>query len=101
MAQVREIELRPGAAGLDFAIRGGKEHGIPIVVSSVESHGKAAAAGLDVGCEIVAVNGISLRDATHVEAVQMLSESPLLRLRVKVNRILKRMKCLSYMLHVH
>lgn len=88
-AQVHEIILRPKSEGLDFSIRGGKEHGIPIVVSSVQPGGLAAEAGLDIGSEIVSVNGISLRGATHAGAVQMLAESSVLKLKVKPNRLLK------------
>ncbi|EGD81602.1 hypothetical protein PTSG_02317 [Salpingoeca rosetta] len=59
--------------GLDFSVRGGREHGIPIVVSSVEKGGAACKAGLEVGHEILAVNATSLHNATHSEGVQALA----------------------------
>lgn len=30
------VELRRGPVGLQFSVKGGKEHGVPIIVSSVE-----------------------------------------------------------------
>ena len=35
------VQLKRSKTGLDFSLKGGKEHGIPIIVSDVESKGAA------------------------------------------------------------
>lgn len=94
------VELEVGENGrsssaLDFSIRGGREHGIPIVVSAVEAGGKAAARGMDIGCEILAVGDISLEDASHAEAVALLTapRTGALRLALRRNRVLRSKFC--------
>ena len=58
-----------------FLVQGGKEHGVPIIVSEVHPSLPAArSGGLFVGDAILAVNGINLRDAKHQEAVSILSQ---------------------------
>lgn len=81
-----------GAPLLDFSIRGGQEHGIPVVVSAVESNGMAASKGMDVGCEILAVDDVSLEDASHADAVSLLTapRTSALRLTLRKNRVLRR-----------
>lgn len=82
----------PTAAVLDFSIRGGREHAIPVVVSNVEAGGAAAEAGMEMGCEIIAVDGVSLDNASHAEAVRLLTaprQSPL-ELTLRRNHVLKR-----------
>jgi len=37
----KTVKLRKGATGLDFEVKGGSEHGIPIVVSRVQEGGVA------------------------------------------------------------
>ena len=37
----KTVKLRKGATGLDFEVKGGTEHGIPIVVSRVHTGGVA------------------------------------------------------------
>ena len=37
----KTVKLRKGASGLDFEVKGGAEHGIPIVVSRVDAGGVA------------------------------------------------------------
>lgn len=37
----KTVKLRKGATGLDFEVKGGTEHGIPIVVSRVHAGGVA------------------------------------------------------------
>ncbi|KAL7641909.1 UNVERIFIED_CONTAM: hypothetical protein RMT77_007783 [Armadillidium vulgare] len=60
--------------GLGMSITGGREHGVPILVSVLQSHLPAGACQqLFVGDAILSVNGRSLKDCTHSEAVDILS----------------------------
>jgi C-terminal processing protease CtpA/Prc len=46
-----------------FVVQGGREHGVPILISELEPEGPAARTGaLYVGDAILSVNSISLRD---------------------------------------
>ncbi|XP_062428609.1 Golgi-associated PDZ and coiled-coil motif-containing protein isoform X2 [Rhea pennata] len=61
--------------GLGISITGGKEHGVPILISEIHSGQPAdRCGGLHVGDAILAVNGVNLRDAKHKEAVTILSQ---------------------------
>ncbi|XP_066563768.1 Golgi-associated PDZ and coiled-coil motif-containing protein [Amia ocellicauda] len=61
--------------GLGISITGGKEHGVPILISEIHPTQPAErCGGLHVGDAILAVNGINLRDAKHKEAVTILSQ---------------------------
>ncbi|XP_070589526.1 Golgi-associated PDZ and coiled-coil motif-containing protein [Erythrolamprus reginae] len=61
--------------GLGISITGGKEHGVPILVSEIHPGQPAdRCGGLHVGDAILAVNGVNLRDAKHKEAVTILSQ---------------------------
>ncbi len=56
-------------------IQGGKEHGVPILISEIHPTQPAErCGGLHVGDAILAVNNINLRDAKHKEAVTILSQ---------------------------
>uniref|UniRef100_UPI00358F6435 Golgi-associated PDZ and coiled-coil motif-containing protein n=1 Tax=Myxine glutinosa TaxID=7769 RepID=UPI00358F6435 len=76
VGQVRRVLLtKDDKEGLGISITGGKEHGVPIIVSEVHPSLPAArSGGLFVGDAILAVNGINLRDAKHQEAVSILSQ---------------------------
>lgn len=55
--------------------KGGKEHGVPILISEIHPTQPAErCGGLHVGDAILAVNSINLRDAKHKEAVTILSQ---------------------------
>lgn len=54
---------------LGFSIRGGKEMSLGIYVSQVESRSKADGAGMQVGDQIIEVNGISFEWISHESAV--------------------------------
>ena len=36
-----EVRLVRGPTGLDFSLKGGREHGVPVIVSTVEEGGVA------------------------------------------------------------
>lgn len=67
--------LKEDHEGLGISITGGKEHGVPILISEIHTNQPAdRCGGLHVGDAILAVNSINLRDAKHKEAVTILSQ---------------------------
>jgi hypothetical protein len=59
---------------LGLSITGGKEHGLPILISEIQKNGLAWRCGqLYVGDSIITVNKYDLRDTKHADAVQILS----------------------------
>ncbi|XP_075718421.1 Golgi-associated PDZ and coiled-coil motif-containing protein isoform X1 [Rhinoderma darwinii] len=69
------ILVKEDHEGLGISITGGKEHGVPILISEIHPAQPAdRCRGLHVGDAILAVNGINLRDAKHKEAVTILSQ---------------------------
>ena len=88
----KHVVLQRKKGGLGFSVKGGKEHGIPIVVSFIQTdcvpgcvllqHRPGVipsfllpANELRLGDEILAVNGESVQGATHSEAVQKLKRA--------------------------
>lgn len=70
--EVRTVVLNKGASGLGFNIVGG-EDGEGIFISFILAGGPADLSGeLRRGDQILSVNGINLRNATHEEAAQAL-----------------------------
>ncbi|XP_050708625.1 Golgi-associated PDZ and coiled-coil motif-containing protein-like isoform X2 [Eriocheir sinensis] len=61
--------------GLGISITGGREHGVPVLISVIHPDTPASRCGrLFVGDAILAVNDMPLKEASHAEAVQVLSE---------------------------
>ncbi|XP_041976133.1 uncharacterized protein LOC121730955 [Aricia agestis] len=59
--------------GLGISVTGGREHGVPILISELEAGGPAALTGqLYVGDAILAIDDCDLTQACHKEAVQAL-----------------------------
>ncbi|KAM6915069.1 Golgi-associated PDZ and coiled-coil motif-containing protein [Xenentodon cancila] len=73
---IRKVVLvKEDHEGLGISITGGKEHGVPILISEIHPNQPAdRCGGLHVGDAILAVNSINLRDAKHKEAVTILSQ---------------------------
>nr|WLO57502.1 KIBRA-like protein [Halisarca dujardinii] len=65
---------RQRTAGLGFSVKGGREHGIPVVVCEVDLKGPANT-HLNLGDEVLSVNGKSLIGLAHSEAVEVLRRS--------------------------
>lgn len=76
IGQIRNVTLkrRDSTDGLGISITGGREHGVPILISEIHNNGPAHQSGeLFVGDAILSVNGTDLREALHSEAVDALS----------------------------
>nr|XP_022902241.1 uncharacterized protein LOC111414998 isoform X1 [Onthophagus taurus] len=68
------VKRKPGQ-GLGISITGGREHGVPILISELEENGPAAISGqLYIGDAILCVNDRDLRQACHREAVDILKQ---------------------------
>ncbi|KAK9745494.1 Guanylate kinase [Popillia japonica] len=73
--EVRSVSLQKGTSGLGFNIVGG-EDGEGIFISFILAGGPADQSGeLRRGDQILSVNGINLRNATHDEAAQTLKKT--------------------------
>ncbi|KAI1299208.1 Golgi-associated PDZ and coiled-coil motif-containing protein [Halotydeus destructor] len=72
---VRNVEFTVNQdEGLGISITGGKEHGIPVLISEIHPESAAHRSGqLYVGDAILSVNSIDLREARHQVAAQVLS----------------------------
>ncbi|KAL1497041.1 hypothetical protein ABEB36_008069 [Hypothenemus hampei] len=69
------IVKRTTDQGLGISITGGREHGVPILISELEPNGPAAITEqLYIGDAILYVNDIDLRNACHKEAVSILQQ---------------------------
>ncbi|KAG8307374.1 hypothetical protein J6590_023145 [Homalodisca vitripennis] len=69
---VRTVQLlRRPDHGLGISITGGREHGVPILISELDPGGDTT--DLYVGDSVLSVNGIDLTQASHQEAVNLLS----------------------------
>ncbi|XP_017783219.1 PREDICTED: uncharacterized protein LOC108567333 [Nicrophorus vespilloides] len=69
------VKRKPGQ-GLGISITGGREHGVPILISELEPNGPAAVSGqLYIGDAILSVNERDLRQACHKEAVDILKQN--------------------------
>ncbi|XP_019867271.2 uncharacterized protein LOC109596213 isoform X2 [Aethina tumida] len=68
------VKRKPGQ-GLGISITGGREHGVPILISELEPNGPAALCQqLYIGDAILYVNDRDLRQACHREAVGILQQ---------------------------
>ncbi|XP_069175858.1 Golgi-associated PDZ and coiled-coil motif-containing protein isoform X1 [Procambarus clarkii] len=65
---------KPPDEGLGMSITGGREHGVPILISVIHPDTPASRSGhLYVGDAILSVNDRSLKEVNHADAVQLLS----------------------------
>ncbi|XP_012734929.2 PDZ domain-containing protein 7 [Fundulus heteroclitus] len=68
---------------LGFNIRGGKEFGVGIYVSKLDSGGLAEQNGIKIGDQILAANGVSFQDISHSSAVEVLKTHTHIMLTIK------------------
>lgn len=74
--EIRTVVVkRKNGQGLGISITGGREHGVPILISELEAKGPAAITDqLFIGDAILSVNDKDLRQACHKEAVDILQQ---------------------------
>jgi C-terminal processing protease CtpA/Prc len=76
VGDTRRVKLhkRPDE-GLGISITGGREHGVPIIISELHPSQPAQRSGeLSVGDAILSVNGKDIRSVKHEEAVTILNK---------------------------
>ncbi|XP_041461638.1 Golgi-associated PDZ and coiled-coil motif-containing protein-like, partial [Lytechinus variegatus] len=76
VGDIRTVTLvKEPEEGLGMSITGGKEHGVPILISEIHPNLPAdRCQELYVGDAILSVNGINLLDMKHADAVDILSQ---------------------------
>ncbi|XP_002127219.2 Golgi-associated PDZ and coiled-coil motif-containing protein [Ciona intestinalis] len=76
VGEVRKLTIQKShEEGLGISITGGREHGVPILVSEIHEGAIVdRTGGLYVGDAILSVNGVDLRHAKHQDAVDALSQ---------------------------
>ena len=81
-SRIINLQRSPDSS-LGFSIRGGIEHDLGIFISHVDSFSLAEQSGLQVGDQIMAVNGISFDRLSHSSAVLVLKSHDSLKIEVK------------------
>ncbi|XP_060043045.1 gamma-2-syntrophin isoform X5 [Erinaceus europaeus] len=73
-ANHRTVTLRrQPVGGLGLSIKGGAEHGVPVVLSKIfKDHAADQSGMLFIGDAVLQVNGINVENATHEEVVHLL-----------------------------
>ncbi|XP_007469321.1 PREDICTED: gamma-2-syntrophin [Lipotes vexillifer] len=73
-ANPRTVTLRRRpVGGLGLSIKGGVEHGVPVVISKIfKDHAAHQTGMLFVGDALLQVNGVNVENATHEEVVHLL-----------------------------
>ncbi|VDM60942.1 unnamed protein product [Angiostrongylus costaricensis] len=83
------VELERGVRGFGFSIRGGQEFGaMPLFVLRIAEDGPAAIDGrLQVGDQLISINGRDTQGLTHEEAIQLIKQHPTVRLTVRRHKL--------------
>ncbi|KAH8022150.1 hypothetical protein HPB51_022032 [Rhipicephalus microplus] len=87
--EYHSVELQRGVRGFGFSIRGGREfHSMPLFVLRIADQGPAQLSGkLQVGDQILEVNGINTKNMTHADAINIIRQGGnTVRLLVKRTR---------------
>jgi len=79
------VELGRGAKGFGFSIRGGREFSnMPLFVLRVADTGPAQLDGrLQVGDQILEINGVSTLGMSHIEAIDLIKRDHTVRLSIR------------------
>ena len=82
------VELIRGPKGFGFSIRGGAEfNGMPLFILRIAADGPAYSL-LNIGDEIIEINGYSTIGLTHSDAVNAISQSgPAVKLKLRRNYV--------------
>uniref|UniRef100_A0A3B4A340 PDZ domain-containing protein n=1 Tax=Periophthalmus magnuspinnatus TaxID=409849 RepID=A0A3B4A340_9GOBI len=87
-SKLKEVRLdRMHRDGLGLSVRGGLEFGCGLYVSQIVKDGQAANVGLQVGDEIVRINGYSISSCIHEEVISLIKTKKIVSLKVRVGMI--------------
>ncbi|XP_064423371.1 harmonin isoform X7 [Latimeria chalumnae] len=82
--KLKEVRLdRTHPEGLGLSVRGGLEFNCGLFISSIVKGGQADNVGLQVGDEIVRINGYSISSCTHEEVINLIRTKKTVSLKVR------------------
>lgn len=81
LKEVRLDRLHP--EGLGLSVRGGLEFGCGLFISHLIKGGQADSVGLQVGDEIVRINGYSITSCTHEEVINLIRTKKTVSIKVR------------------
>nr|XP_033784287.1 harmonin isoform X6 [Geotrypetes seraphini] len=81
LKEVRLDRLHP--EGLGLSVRGGLEFNCGLYISQILKGGQADNVGLQIGDEIVRINGYSISSCTHEEVINLISSKKTVSVKVK------------------
>ncbi|XP_016886398.1 harmonin isoform X1 [Cynoglossus semilaevis] len=82
--KLKEVRLdRTNHEGLGLSVRGGLEFGCGLYISQIVKDGQAANVGLQVGDEIVRINGYSISSCIHEEVISLIKTRKIVSLKVR------------------
>ncbi|EDO27240.1 predicted protein, partial [Nematostella vectensis] len=86
---VKEITLEKGPSGLGFSVGGGRDSlygDTPIYIKYVFKDSASSRSGLEIGDEVLEVNGRHMRGMTNVEALEAIRALPYGAIVIRVRR---------------
>uniref|UniRef100_A0A1A8G1L7 Harmonin n=2 Tax=Nothobranchius korthausae TaxID=1143690 RepID=A0A1A8G1L7_9TELE len=82
--KLKEVRLdRSHRDGLGLSVRGGLEFGCGLYISQIVKDGQADNVGLQVGDEIVRINGYSISSCIHEEVISLIKTKKIVSLKVR------------------
>lgn len=82
--KLREVKLdRSHPDGLGLSVRGGLEFNCGLYISHIMKEGQADNAGLQIGDEVVRINGYSIGSCTHEEVINLLRTKKIVSIKVR------------------
>ncbi|XP_038161505.1 harmonin [Cyprinodon tularosa] len=82
--KLKEVRLdRTHRDGLGLSVRGGLEFGCGLYISQIVKDGQAYNVGLQVGDEIVRINGYSISSCIHEEVISLIKIKKIVSLKVR------------------
>ncbi|XP_068872973.1 harmonin isoform X2 [Aphelocoma coerulescens] len=82
--KLKEVRLdRLNPEGLGLSVRGGVEFSCGLFISQLVKGGQADNAGLQVGDEIVRINGYSISSCTHEEVINLIRTKKIVSIKVR------------------
>ncbi|KAI1232575.1 hypothetical protein IHE44_0006403 [Lamprotornis superbus] len=82
--KLKEVRLdRLDPEGLGLSVRGGVEFSCGLFISQLVKGGQADNAGLQVGDEIVRINGYSISSCTHEELINLIRTKKIVSIKVR------------------
>ncbi|XP_075043655.1 harmonin isoform X2 [Mixophyes fleayi] len=82
--KLREVKLdRSHPDGLGLSVRGGLEFSCGLYISHIMKEGQADNAGLQIGDEVVRINGYSISSCTHEEVINLIRTKKIVSIKVR------------------